>query len=234
MKHILWISPFFCFLAGYYSMRFIYYTNEIATPCLIGMQLPDAFSTLSKHNLYPRILQERDDSDLPAGTILTQTPAPQTQIKPQQSVFLVISKPTPLPRAPLCINASKKAILTQTQARNIRAKLYYLPSVYPAEHCFAQYPAANQPVIDNTMLIYLSAGSRKPIVLPNFKQLTIQEAKDHLATQPIIINATHTHSTPPHNCTVCIILDQRPLAGSIINLDETKPLQLNVQVMYRE
>lgn len=238
MKQFTWTIPFLCFLTGYYSMRFIYHTNEIETPSLIGMQLPDAFAMLSAHNLYPRILQEREDSDLPSGTILSQTPAPKTQIKPQQSVFLIISKPAPLPRAPLCINASKKTITTQTQARKIRAKLYQLPSIYPLDHAFAQYPGANQ-IVNDSMIIYVSSGTRKPVILPNFKDLTVQEAKGHLAAQPITIQTTHTHpvhsdpSRPPHDCSSCIILDQRPLPGSIIGLDESKPISLSLKVSYQ-
>jgi len=238
MKQLTWFIPFLCFLTGYYSMRFIYHTNQIETPSLIGMQLPDAFAILSAHNLYPRILQEREDSDLPAGTILSQTPAPQTQIKPQQSVFLIISKPAPLPRAPLCINASKKSIMTQTQARKIRAKFYALPSIYPIDHAFAQYPAANQ-IVNDTMIVYLSCGTRKPVILPNFKELTVQEAKEYLATHPITLSLTHVrsaHGEPSrttHDCSSCIILDQRPLPGSIIALDESKPLPLSLQVAYQ-
>lgn len=233
MKHFFWILPFIFFLAGYYSMHTIYHTDEMPTPSLIGMQLPDAFSVLSQHTLYPRILREKEDSDIPAGTILSQTPAPLTQIKSQQSVFLVISKPTPVPRAPNCINVSKKAILSAAQARNIRVKTYSLPSIYPIDHCFAQYPSANQPIVDNTMIVYLSAGNRKPILLPNFKQLTVHEAQEHLDKHPITLHTTHTTPTPHHNCSSCIIVDQRPLAGSLIILDDAKPLQLNLQVHYQ-
>jgi serine/threonine-protein kinase len=233
INRLIWLFPFIFFLAGYYSMHIIYHTDEIPTPSLIGMQLPDAFTLLSQHNLYPRILREKEDSDMPAGTILSQTPAPATQIKPQQSVFLVISKPAPLPRAPNCVNASKKAVLREAQARNIRTKLYSLPSIYPLDQCFAQFPSANRPVTDNTMIAYLSAGNRKPILLPNFKQLTIREAQEHLIGQSITLQITHTRPAPPHECSSCIILDQRPLAGSIVTLDESKPLQLNVQAMYQ-
>jgi hypothetical protein len=84
------------------------------------------------------------------------------------------------------------------------------------------------------MIAYLSAGSRKPIILPNFKQLTVREAQEHLVGQPITPQITHTRPAPPHECSSCIILDQRPLAGSIVTLDETKPLQLNVQAMYQQ
>lgn len=233
MKRLLWIIPFLCFLAGYYAMRTIFHTDEIKTPSLMGMQLPDAFTVLSQHNLYPRILQEREDSDMPAGTILSQKPAPYTLIKPQQSVFLVISKPAPLARAPNCINASKKTILAQTQARNIRMKTYYLPSIYPIDHCFAQHPAPDNVVTDNAMIVYLSAGSRKQVLLPNFKNLTVQETREHLANQPITLHPTHTAPTPYHDCASCIIVDQRPLAGSLITLDDSKPLNLNLQVMHQ-
>lgn len=214
-------------------MHVIYHADEMPTPSLVGTQLHDAFTVLSQHNLYPRILREKEDSDIPAGTILSQTPAPATRIKPQQSVFLVISKPAPLPRAPNCINASKKSILTQAQARNIRTKLYSLPSIYPVDHCFAQYPSANQVVTDNTMIVYLSAGNKKPVLLPNFKQLTVAQAREHVLNQPISIQPTHTSPTPYHDCSSCIIVDQRPLAGSLITLDDAKPLQLNVQVIYQ-
>lgn len=232
MKQFTWFIPFLFFLAGYSCMRFMYYTPQIATPNLIGMQLPDAFGILSGHNLYPRILQEREDSDLPAGTILSQSPGPQTHIKPQQSVFLTISKPAPLPRAPLCINVPKKTVLTQTQARHIRAKLYALPSIYPIDYVFAQYPGANE-IVNDTMIIYLSAGTKKPVILPNFKKLTVQEVKEHIATQPITLQTSHIRPVPPHDCSSCVILDQLPLPGSIIALDESKPIQMNLQVSYQ-
>jgi beta-lactam-binding protein with PASTA domain len=128
--------------------------------------------------------------------------------------------------------------MTQTQARKIRAKLYQLPSIYPMDHAFAQYPAANQ-IVNDAMIVYMSCGSRKPVIFPNLKDLTVQEAKEHLATQPITIQTTHirsAHGEPSrttHDCSSCIILDQRPLPGSIIALDESKPLPLNLQVTHR-
>ncbi len=233
MKRFIWLFPFICFLTGYYSIGLIYHADELPTPSIMGMQLPDAFTLLSQHNLYPRILREVEDSDIPSGTILSQTPAPATHIKPQQSVFLVISKPVPSPRAPHWINASKKTILSQAQARNIRVKLHYLPSIYPSDHCFAQHPTPNNIVTDSTMIVYLSAGNEKPLLLPNFNQLTVREAREHLVNQPITIHTTHTSPTYAHNCQDCIIIDQRPLAGSLITLDEAKPLQLNLQVVYQ-
>ena len=167
MKHFIWLFPFICFLAGYYSMRLIYHADELPTPSVIGHATTRRIHrSFLNHNLYPRILREIEDSDIPSGTILSQTPAPSTYIKPQQSVFLVISKPAPAPRAPNWINASKKTILSQAQARNIRVKLHYLPSIYPIDHCFAQHPTPNNIVTDSTMIVYLSAGNEKPVLLP--------------------------------------------------------------------
>lgn len=230
MKRFLWLTPFICFLVGYQSMRIMYHVDEIKTPSLIGLQLTDAFTILSHHNLNPRILQEKEDPDIPAGTILSQIPTTDSFIKPQQSVFLVVSKTPPIPRAPYCINRAKDVISKDAAAQNIRTKFFALHSIYPTDRCFAQYPAHNDPVTDGTMIMYLSAGNHKPVILPNFKGLSLDEVREYLENHPVTIQASHNPAKSHTDCSSCIITDQRPLAGSFVVLDERKPLQLHFQV----
>lgn len=218
----MWLGPFLAFLAGYQFLNYFYTVDKIPTPNLVGKKLTDAIKISSQQHLNLRILSEQVDQDLPENTILSQKPNHQ-YIRPNQAIFVVISKkpqPEVIPNLGGCNEAELHAIFTKNK---LKAKSYSVPSVLPKGLCICQSPTPNQPLEAHKLIIYLSSGSPKWIIMPNFINHDISEVKEFLEQHNLKINLKQSsapHFLPNH------VIDQQPAAGTILNIDKLVQIDL--------
>lgn len=231
LKHFLWTVPFLCFSISYIVFYYVFASTSLVTPELIGKQLQDALQVLSDHNLNARILSQKEDEDCIPGTILSQMPAPQRIIRPHQSVFLVLSKKPVTQKAPTLLQKNKQEIEKIAAHQGLSLKEYYFTSNYPENVCIGQLPSGEQPLNERRLTVYLSNGSsKKPVLLPSFKKRPLSEVTSFLTEHGIKFHTIHAKPVEPnHVCTNCIILDQKPLAGSLVDLCKPLTIQLYVQ-----
>jgi len=231
LKSFLWTVPFLSFLSGYYLLSQLYHIESIKTPPVVGLTLAQAFEILSDNNLNPRLLAQKEDLDLPEGTVLSQNPAAHDSIKPNQTIYLVTSRKPAKNQTPHLLGKTVETITLELANLGIRNKAYYLASSTPIGVCIGQQPNPGELLDDNKMITYISAGNTKPVVLPNFKNKPVSDVLEFLKGHNIPV--TVTHLVPPaygHDCRgTCVVTDQRPLAGSIIILDAQKPIQVQLQ-----
>lgn len=226
-KHILWLTPFICFLSGYILVRSLFHIDTVSTPSVVGKHVYEAFALLSNNNLNIRLLAQKEDPDLPSGTVISQLPSPGQIVKPRQTVFLALSKQPISAPTPQLIGKDLQTITQELLNAKLRFKTYFLQSPYPHNSCIAQIPAAHKPITD-TIIVYLSSGNSKPIIWPNFEDKPVDEVVEFLAQYNIIPHIIQDrHSRKSENST---ITDQRPLAGSLISIDPNHPpiVQLHV------
>lgn len=230
LKNFLWLAPFFSFIFGYLVMQKILHIPETLTPALVGKQIHTVLPLITQHNLNIRLIDQKEEADLPEGIILNQTPAAGTAIKQNQPVFLVTTKKPVALRAPQCIGIHADELYKQLQAQGIQPRMYYLPHPYPNNLCFAQSPQPNEILEKNRIIIYVSAGNNKPIIWPDLTHNPLQEVVDFLSMyniQPdIIFDTLHSNSLQQDYT----VIDQRPFAGTLLTLDENKPLSVQLRV----
>lgn len=226
VKSILWTIPFFSFLAGYYLINLLYTIPELQTPCVVGKQLPEAVKILSNHNLNARLLAEKEDADLPDYTIVSQTPREEAKIKAHQSVFLVLTRQPEKPQAPHLLGKTSDQIEAALHKKHIRHKCYSITSNHPKGHCFAQYPRPEERLDDNSLICYMSNGSEKPIIVPDLRGKPLTEVQEFLATHDITPEITG--SSRKDICSV--IVEQRPLPGSIVPHNQCGGLNIQLQI----
>ncbi|MGE0009227.1 MAG: PASTA domain-containing protein [Candidatus Babeliales bacterium] len=229
LTNFLWALPFICFISTYTILTLIFTAPPIPAPSLIGKQLPEAFTILSHHNLNPRILHEQVDNDVPAGTILSQTPLAGQKIKPYQQLFLTVSKKAEKTIAPSVQGKTYEQVVEQLTKAHIKHKRYDLASKKPMGTIIAQLPAAGAPLEQNSMILYVSQGNNKPILCPQFIGKTVKEVTQFLETYNIAPEVYHAHTMyDNHSCANCVVLNQQPLAGTIIDLHQGLTVQLKV------
>src|SRR3990170_445622 len=81
IKNYLWILPFLFFIGGYTLSRLFFHTDAIEAPSLIGKSLHEACTITSDLNLNTKIIEHKDNPDLPEGTVLLQIPAAGQSVK---------------------------------------------------------------------------------------------------------------------------------------------------------
>src|SRR5436190_17855406 len=115
IKNYLWIFPFLSFILGYYCTQWFFHTDAIITPHLIGKQIHEIVPIISHCRLNLRLINQKEEIDLPEGIILNQTPTAGTGIKPNQPIFIVTTKkPKALP-VPACIGMKVDQITLQLE-----------------------------------------------------------------------------------------------------------------------
>lgn len=228
IKQILWIFPFLSFIAGYFIINGLFPTQVLLTPPLIGKQLYDACTILSEKRLNIRILAEQEEPSLSPGIIMNQMPAAGQKIKPQQSVFLVISRQPPTAQTPQLMGNVRAEIEKIAAKNHLTIQYQYVPNALPKDYCIAQQPSPDTPLTQK-ITCYLADGKPFPVIFPNFINRPVDEVVAYLTAQGITPEI-NSYSMSSDQSPQGIIIDQRPLPGSIITLDATHPVQVHLQV----
>lgn len=222
--------PFFSFFFGYLFMQQLFRVPENITPHLVGKQVHEILPIITQHKLNIRLIDQKEEADLPEGIILNQTPTAGTTIKPNQPLFIVTTKKPLATRAPHCIGIIIDELTQQLQTTDIRPRIYHLPHPYPEKICFAQSPLAQEPLEQNRLILYISSGNNKPIIWPDFTHQSLHDVIEFLEIyhiHPYIINDAPHKQNINHEYKV---IDQRPFAGTLLTLDEHKPLSVQLRV----
>jgi len=233
LKDTLWMLPFLFFIAGYFSLSMMYRTKKIIAPTLIGLSIQEAFERTSNNGLNLRLIDQREDAELPEGTIISQNPTPFSAVKPNQTLFCTISK-QPVVVAPHLIGSMQEQVLHKLKELGIHGRCYLLESNYPKGYCFVQSPKPQTKLDTKMVTLYVSSGKARPILFPNLKDKPVQDVIEFL--KPYGITPTIIHSPPieSHTCSnSCFISNQRPVPGTIVTLAPEKPLQVQLQVYYQ-
>lgn len=233
LRNLLCFLPFFAFAIGYYAVSFIFKSKTITAPALVGKPIDKAVTLLSDHNLNVRIVGTKSDTDLPEGTIVSQTPTAGLKIKENQTMYVVVAKKPAALLSPDLKGKTLSAAHHIAQDLCITLKSHAIPCDSSPDNCIAQFPAAGQELENNNLIVYISTSSSKPVIMPQCKDMLVTEVVSFLQLHGITPTILHTHSellSAHHQCTSCKVIDQRPLAGSLVTTSPEKPLTVQLQV----
>lgn len=229
IKNYLFLLPFIFFATGYVVSSLLVQQSAIVAPSLVGLSIAQACALTSRHDLTIKLLGDKEDTDVPAGTVLRQIPQAGNLIKPYQSMHVLISKQPALPCAPRLIGMHKSALASTTATAQI--KIYEVAGMHQTGICFAQTPLPDEPITNNTLIAYVSAGNVKPIIWPCLTGQLVQDVLALLEMHAVTVDLIHTHPQPHyHRCQDCRVVHQNPRAGSLVILDSHNPLTIQLQV----
>ncbi len=230
IKSFLWTFPFLFFILGYTTLSFLRGQQQLAAPALIGQTVANATLILAQHHLNFRILAQKEDNDLPHGTILSQLPSAGKLMRLNQSVFCVISKKTSSIPAPNCVGISLASAQSCCAALSITPHIYYVPSFLPANICIAQSPDFGESINDRSIMLYCAAPSSSLMIIPSFIGVSVNDALSALELyqiKPLVMHAkNHALSGTKNKYT---IVEQKPLAGSILDINSLHTMQFLVE-----
>jgi len=214
---------------GASTIRFFYTVDTLVMPRLVGRHLQEAVKMLSDQNLNIRIAEEKETTEVPEGTILSQIPLEGQKIKPYQSIFLVLSQRASLSLAPSIQGLPEAEAVQLAHERQLDIKRYRLFSSAPTDTCIAQIPAPSVPLTTKKIISYISAGDQPYRLMPNFKNLPIREVSSFLRSYTIEPHIFHGYEIEEeHTCDHCVVLDQRPFPGTLVNISQQSKVQLRI------
>ena len=219
-KYIYAFIPFACFALGYLSLALIYRPKPLPCPSFVGKTIAQTAGAISSIPLNMRIIEEHVHDHLPIGTIVYQRPQAGQMIKPHQTLFLVISRKSTVIEVPSFIHLSQPEAIELAKRKNFRCKYYMLESIEPSGTIIAQYPGPGTLCEDKNIILYTSNGGTPLRIMPSLKGLTREQAQELVFSFPnITIKEIHNEAKnkQPYKD---LIENQKPLAGSIINVDK--------------
>lgn len=228
IKSFLWIAPFIAFLLGYQLLRFVSHTETIEVPSILGMHIHDAIRILSADKLNVRILDEKIDPDVQEGIIISQAPTAGQKVKPHQSVFLVLTRKPPKLKAPSFYGLTLSQAQALAHTKGIEIHSSFVESNHPADTCFAQSFLAGQELPQKSITLYCSSGTTTNRIFPDLTGRTLEEVRFFLESQGITISITNPDAVLGGVKATSVVKEQRPLAGSIVDIAKSLSVQLTV------
>lgn len=227
--YFLWILPFSLFIFGYFFMAYMVLAPTLETPDCTGKHIQEALKALTEYDLNAKLLEEKEDDDLIPGTIIAQHPTYKQKVKPHQTIFLVVSKLSKKISAPSLVGLPLSELTQKLKNDTISHKNYLVPSVHPHATCIAQLPRPGEVMHTKKIITYSSAPTEKLVIFPDLTHSCVREVIEFLEKYSIKPYISHTKEPPKqHICTTCTIIDQKPLAGSIVTLDESHDVHLHI------
>jgi serine/threonine-protein kinase len=223
----LWLIPFCSFIIGYKCAEHLFQLKNITVPSFIGKTIHDVVAIASAYNITIQLVDHKEERDIPEGIVVSQTPCAGSIIKEYQHIYIVTTKKPAAIEAPRCVGLLLENLIPELKQKGILVKAYYLPHIYPKGTCFSQIPTESMPLENNTLLVYVSSGYNRPVVWPSFIGHSLSVVLDFLEKnhiKPYIINDSAYIDI--HNSH---IIDQRPLARTLVTLDDTLSVQLRIQ-----
>ena len=229
LKSFSWVLPFLFFGIGYYLPALVVARDVIDVPSIVGKSLREAALVLSNKGLNLRLVREEERTDLPDGFVLEQVPSPSRTIRPNQHVFVTVARRPASLHVPDFVGLVAPEIATWAAEHDIPLQAHYVRSSITSGQCAAQCPAAKQIISEQPLIVYISSGTEKRAIVPDLVGEGIVEAQKALSAVHALVDVVHTRGAPKdHKCT-CIVREQKPMAGSIVDLSQKLHVQLAVQ-----
>ncbi|MFH1461875.1 MAG: PASTA domain-containing protein [bacterium] len=227
----IWFIPFGSFIFGYYLFSYFYPDQDIIVPNITGKNLQDSIRILTDANLSLYFLKELENPDLPEGVILNQSPYANQKVKKHQNIFVTISKKPKILNTPNFFEQKQSQISKYLEDLGIVGEFFWIDSFYPLNSCIAQSSEQNTMLNNEKLLIYLSAGENNFYIVPLFKGCKIKKMYDSLALDKIKLDIFHRNKKVDNYLDFenYIIVDQKPMAGSIVDLDKKLYLQIQIE-----
>jgi beta-lactam-binding protein with PASTA domain len=200
------------------------YTRHNVTetvPDVRGMFVEEAFSELKKHHLYIDVIDSLYVKNKPLGSVLEQTPAAGSQVKPDRPVYLVINS--------MSIRQIPLPDILETSYRNATAALQSVGmSVQNVEYVNSEYkdlvlsikhrgaeirPGTRVPDGSAVILVVGRGLSDTQSGVPSVKGMTLAQAIDVLSAAGFVVGTTETDPHAQGNSDDYIIYKQRPASG---------------------
>ncbi len=228
---LTWTVPFLLFFLGYYGMHHCMNQKTYPAPHVIGMSLSAAIKKLSHYHINAQVVLEKEDLTLAPETVIAQNPSPGKTIKPHQTFFLIITKQNKQKECADMRDLPLETVQKQCASMHIMPTLIGCHDVHPQGICLAHFPSAGTVLKTETpFLVYHATLPSQLVIMPDFTHQLACDVILFLKNQNIKINSIHSaQQREDHFCTRCTVIQQRPVAGSFVDLSQLTTVSLHLQ-----
>lgn len=232
-RDIFFIAPLAAFFGGYFLFTCLAPSKQTSTPDLITLELPKALRCASESQLNIRILKEQEDALLPDGTVTDQVPVAHTVVKPQQTIWVTITKKPPVKKVD-SIGKTAAEIQALAAQHGLEATIYHIPHLYADDTCIAQSPGPQDPLIDKKLTCYVAKKPKLCFVTPRLIACNLKEIRAGFEGERVTIDVLYASpGLAKIDEELLFVTDQRPLPGHQCRGAEGLYLQLFVSAFVK-
>lgn len=209
--------------------------ESLTVPDITGLSIDDAMSILTAKNLKFIITDSLFFEDKPKNSVLDQNPSPQSKVKEGRVVYLTLnSNKAPLVTMPNLIDVSLRQAQVLLQSVGLKSgKLIYKPDIAQnvvLEQLYGNSPSVAGSKIPKGSVIDLVLGDglgQGNISLPNFEGLTLDEARNLLASSSLSLGSV-IYQGNISDSSAATVVQQQPLfaEGVMVGAGQTIDLFL--------
>lgn len=212
---LLWVT--FRFINSYTE-----HGVEEQVPDVRGAYIEEAELILKAQNLYPEVIDSVYMRDKKLGTIIEQVPAPDSKIKHNRPVYLIINaRSIRQISLPAVVDYSHRQAAAMIKAAGLKVEsVQYIPSEYKDLVMDVKYKGKSIqaghkiPEGDGVVLVAGSGLGTEETTIPNLKGFTFDEARRVIMSSSFTVGAAHYDSESTENGESFVIYRQRPVDGT--------------------
>ncbi len=176
-----WAIPFVVFWLGYGVVAWFVRPITFEVPSLVGLALTEALVQAADKKMTLRLLEEREDSSVPAGTILFQSPVAGKKAKSNHSIHVVVAcHPQPL-IMPDLYGKKSHDIEQIMKAQGCKVQIVLMPfSGSVQDTCYAQHPSPGTVIGSESVVVYCAKAAEIQCIVPDMKGRLLGEVCDFL------------------------------------------------------
>ncbi|MBN2765062.1 MAG: PASTA domain-containing protein [Paludibacteraceae bacterium] len=225
LKRLILALTIFVALAWFTLFFVDRYTNHgqfEVVPDLRGMYIEEAELVLANHGLHTQIIDSVYIRTKKLGTIIEQTPVPQSTVKKNRPIYIIVnSKQVRQIPMPDVTDVSFRQADAMLKAIGINVSgVEYKPSEYKDLVIDVKYRGrsleAGTRIPENSYitLVVGSGNGGETVTTPNLKGLTAEDAHNEAIASSVIIGSVQYDTEPAGNENEYFVYRQKPAAGN--------------------
>jgi beta-lactam-binding protein with PASTA domain len=227
-QSLWWLIPFIAFSGGYFFTRSMFSVKKVAVPRLVGLSLEQGLQRASDAQLSVQIIAEKPDIDLQPGTIISQRPLEHQIAREHQVIYIVIAQRPPIKKTPTVQGHPLDQAIQELSKASIAYQVISLPLQTTSSLVIAQAPAPQEPLVEPLRLY--TSHDQQWYILPDFTNQPLADVLSFLEKHKISAQVTYQETLAPSYC----VDQQRPLAGTLISLNNSPTIQLLAKAAHYE
>jgi beta-lactam-binding protein with PASTA domain len=217
------------FISCLTAMRLAIRGNEVVVPTLAGKTLEEGNRQLVASSLRIKVESRRFDDRIPKDRIVSQIPVPNSQLKREQSVRVILSlgeKKLPVPKlAGETIRAGQILLLKRGFTLAMLSTIY--SPFHEKDMIIAQNPPPEAQLAKSLLMSILVSGGSKPkdFLMPDLLGMDFEPASKKITEAGLKLGDATYQSLP--GIAKGTILRQSPAVGSKLSEGGTISMEIN-------
>ncbi len=189
-------------LSAFIAMRLAIHGREVEVPALTGLTVADAARLASRDGLNLNLENRFYSSDVPAGRVLAQSPAPGSRVRRDWAVRITESLGAQHVSIPELTGQSERAATIAIRRLSLdEGVVAHLPSAGDSDVVLAQTPTPDAGGITGPRVSLLvsapeDSGTAQAFVMPSLAGLTLGAASVEVAAMGLRLSAASQEAPP--------------------------------------